>query len=716
MKMAWAIIIVVVASLLCVGAVFFINSRRIARTVMDSNKEMSATSREMTSASMDELTRTRLQELADDKATIADRTFYEFQQAVNMIATSAGKLYADSGSYTGRPADLPDPQKDGELSVQTLYASDTDPADPAIVRETGLLGNLQDELYSINAHYENIASVYFASETGIVVQADYIAGKKFDENGILMPLDANTRPWYQGAAAAGRPFITSVTKDAHTPRLGIMCGVPVYNNGQFMGVAGSGMYLDSINTLVESVDLGDKGNVCIVNQLGRILFSTFNSGELSVEENDKDLRLSSDAAMIGLAIEALRGERGIRQLSVNGVPSYVAFSPMKTVGWSIFVVLSEEQVEAPIAALEEGLDRIAAEAEEETTSKSNRASFLYFIVFAAALVIALVVSLLLSNHIVDPIQKLTKKVSQIKGEDLDFHWDLNTGDETQLLAESFESLTGRIQTYITDIQKITSEKERISTELELATRIQTNMLPNIFPAFPERRDFDIYASMNPAKEVGGDFYDFFLMDDDRLAMVMADVSGKGIPAALFMMVSMILIRNEVANGLSPAKVLENVNNKICSNNREEMFVTVWLGILDIKTGKVVAANAGHEYPTLKEPDGHFELIKDKHGFVIGGMPGLKYKEYEWQLEPGSKIFVYTDGIPEATSTSSELFGTDRMIDVLRSVEDKTPEEILRAISDAIHAHAGEAEQFDDETMLCVEYNGPEGAAVCAPEK
>ena len=659
----------------------------------------------MTSESMDELTRVRLQELADDKATIADRTFYEFQQAVNMIATSAAKLYSDSGSYTARPADPPDPQKDGELSLQVLYASDTDPSDPAIVREAGLLGNLQDELYSINTHFENIASVYYASESGIVVQADYISAKKFDENGNLMPLDAKTRPWYQGAAAAGRPFITSVTKDAHTPRLGIMCGVPVYYDGQLMGVAGSGMYLDSINTLIESVDLGDKGNVCIVNQLGRILFSTFKSGVLSVEENDQDLRLSADAAMIGLAIEALRGERGIKQLSIDGVPSYVAYSPMKTVGWSIFVVLSEEQVEAPIAALENDLDRIAAEAEEEAYEKSNRASFLYFFVFATALAIALAVSFMLSNRIVDPIQKLTKQVGQIEGDDLDFHWDLNTGDETQLLAESFESLTGRIKTYINDIQKITAEKERIGAELELATRIQTNMLPNIFPAFPDRKDFDIYASMDPAKEVGGDFYDFLLMDDDRLMMVMADVSGKGIPAALFMMVSMILIRNEVANGLSPAKALESVNNKICSNNREEMFVTVWLGILDLKTGKLTAANAWHEYPTLKEPDGHFELVKDKHGFVIGGMSGVKYKEYEWQLKPGSKVFVYTDGIPEATDSSNELFGTDRMVDVLRSVEDETPEEILRAVSAAIHQHAGEAEQFDDETMLCVEYKG-----------
>ena len=194
---------------------------------MDSNRQMSGTSRDMSSEYMDELARVRLQELADDKAALADRTFYEFQQAVSTVATAAEKLYADSGSYTSRPVPLPDPDKDGELSLQVLYATGVDPQAPEIVREVGLIGNLQDTIYSVNLNSENIASVYFASEKGAMVQADYISAKKFDENGMLMPLDAKTRPWYQGAAAAGKAFMTSVTQDAHTPNLAIMCGVPV---------------------------------------------------------------------------------------------------------------------------------------------------------------------------------------------------------------------------------------------------------------------------------------------------------------------------------------------------------------------------------------------------------------------------------------------------------------------------------------------------------
>ena len=249
------------------------------------------------------------------------------------------------------------------------------------------------------------------------------------------------------------------------------------------------------------------------------------------------------------------------------------------------------------------------------------------------------------------------------------------------------------------------ENSRIETELNMASSIQAEMLPNIFPAFPERKEFDIYASMTPAKEVGGDFYDFFLIDDEHLGIVMADVSGKGIPAALFMMASKILIQNYAMMGKSPKEVLETVNNQICSNNKQDMFVTVWLGILDLKTGELRASNAGHEYPALKEESGSFELVHDKHGFVIGGMAGYPYQEYTLQMKPGSKLFLYTDGVAEATNAANEQFGTDRMVDALRRVEKETPGDILKSVDEAVKGFVKEAPQFDDLTMLCLHYKG-----------
>ena len=321
------------------------------------------------------------------------------------------------------------------------------------------------------------------------------------------------------------------------------------------------------------------------------------------------------------------------------------------------------------------------------------------------MLLAGVAALVLSKRIVKPLAAMTNRVRSLGGNDLQFHMEpaFRTGDEIEILAESFAMLSGKTLQYISEVERVTAEKERIGAELSLATRIQADMLPNIFPAFPDRTEFDIYASMDPAKEVGGDFYNFFLIDDDHLCMTIADVSGKGVPAALFMMASMIILANNAMLGKSPAQILTDSNAAICSNNKEEMFVTVWLGILELSTGKLTAANAGHEYPTIMAPGGKFELYKDKHGFVIGGMDGARYKEYELTLAPGSKLFVYTDGVPEATDADKQLFGTERLLEALNAQPEASPEQLLHNVRAAVDGFVKDAEQFDDLTMLCVEY-------------
>ena len=231
------------------------------------------------------------------------------------------------------------------------------------------------------------------------------------------------------------------------------------------------------------------------------------------------------------------------------------------------------------------------------------------------------------------------------------------------------------------------------------------MLPHEYPPFPDRSEFDVYAVMDPAREVGGDFYDYFLTDDDHLGMVIADVSGKSVPAALFMMMSKIVVKNCMRLGMSPAEILETTNDTLCSDNQAEMFVTVWVGVLEISTGRLTAANAGHEYPVIKEPDGRYELLKDEHGFVVGAIEGVKYKEYKLQLKPGSKLFVYTDGVPEATDPDKQLFGTDRMLEALNSDPEASPEQVLRNVRRQVNTFVGDAEQFDDLTMLGLEYKG-----------
>ena len=286
---------------------------------------------------------------------------------------------------------------------------------------------------------------------------------------------------------------------------------------------------------------------------------------------------------------------------------------------------------------------------------------------------------------------------------------IRSRDEIGDLYHEIRSMQGRMVEYLQNLTQITAEKERIGAELNIATRIQADMLPRIFPAFPDRKEFDIYATMDPAKEVGGDFYDFFLIDSDHLGLVMADVSGKGVPAALFMVIAKTLIKNRAQMGGTPAEILRDVNGQLCEGNEAELFVTVWLAIIEISTGKGVAANAGHEHPTLCRANGKYELVEYRHSPAVATIEGIRFREHPFELHPGDRFFVYTDGVPEATDARNELFGSERMLAALNSDPEADPEQLLHNVRAAIDAFVGDAPQFDDITMLGFRYFGTEKA-------
>ena len=336
----------------------------------------------------------------------------------------------------------------------------------------------------------------------------------------------------------------------------------------------------------------------------------------------------------------------------------------------------------------------------------------YMIVIAVSTVLLAVVGSILAavflrKHFVNPVQRISDEATRFaqentKGEELG---NLSRIKEISNLAKSIDTMENDMTSYMENLTSATAEKQRIGTELGLARSIQENSLQSVFPAFPDRTDFDIYAVMDPAREVGGDFYHFNLIDDDHLVLIIGDVSGKGIPAALVMMVTNILTSDRMRMGKMPAETLSFVNKDICDRNRASMFVTEWVGVLELSTGKLIASNAGHEYPILQRADGTFELIKDKHGLVIGGLAETVYTEYELHMEPGTKLFVYTDGVPEATDADNNMFGTDRLLEALNAHPEATPEQVLKNVQQAVNDFVKDAEQFDDLTMLCVEYKG-----------
>ena len=326
---------------------------------------------------------------------------------------------------------------------------------------------------------------------------------------------------------------------------------------------------------------------------------------------------------------------------------------------------------------------------------------------------SVLVMYLMSRTVTKPISMLSKAVGEfgshggkITSGDV-INLPIHTRDEIGLLYQETREMEIRLIDYMDNLATVTAEKERIGAELNVATQIQADMLPRIFPAFPDRKEIDIYATMTPAKEVGGDFYDFFLIDENHLGLVMADVSGKGVPAALFMVIAKTLIKNRALMGGGPAEILSYVNEQLCEGNDAELFVTVWFAILDMTTGKGLAANAGHEHPALRRAGGEYELVIYRHSPAVATMKGMRFREHEFELHPGDSLFVYTDGVAEATNAHDELFGNERMLEALNEDPDATPEKLLPTVRKHIDRFVGDAPQFDDITMLGLLYKGPD---------
>ena len=317
-------------------------------------------------------------------------------------------------------------------------------------------------------------------------------------------------------------------------------------------------------------------------------------------------------------------------------------------------------------------------------------------------------SSLLSRSVIRPLMLIAHEAERFASSGVqraDTLKRVRNRNEIGALASSVGQMEMDIEKYVRDLTAVTAERERIGAELSVAAQIQSDILPAVFPAFPERKDFDIYASMAPAREVGGDFYDFFLIDESRLGLVMADVSGKGVPAALFMMIARTLIRNHVQSGEEPADALTAVNEQLCENNKENMFVTAWLGVLDLSCGELRFANAGHNPPLFKHGNGEYEYMRARAGLVLAGMDGIRYRQSSVQLSPGDRIFLYTDGVTEAESSGHTFYGEERLREALCGLTESRPKETVEAVDADVRRFAQGAEQMDDITMMCLEYTG-----------
>ena len=659
-----------------------------------------------TTAVIDTVIEENMDRITEMEARLTDEMFQDLATRVQMTGDYAKKLLDDPDSVPRAHWERPDASHNGELFVKVLLAEGLE--ESKVEDRLGVIANMTEMMLSLCTTY-GADNIWFTLPEGATLMADTVPGNWIREDGSFVSYNATDRYWYRQAVETGKMIFSDVEVDHRTQSLCVTCAMPVYStDGKLQGVAGADLYLDEMQqNIVESSK--DGGILLVINQNGHVIISPEDQGIFkAVNSADAaDLRESENADLANLVRDAMQGKTNVRRVPLQDGNYYMLGVPMDTVGWTLIAAFRETDAEQPILQLQKDYQTIQQEATDAYRSKSRQGRTLMFTILIVLLILMLTGAVILGKRIVKPLNNITKQISELSETNLEFKMAdaYRTGDEVEELAESFAAISHRTVEYLDTVKRVTAEKERISTELALATQIQAAMLPHIVPAFPERKDFDVIGSMDSAKEVGGDFYDYFLTDEDHLCMVIADVSGKGVPAALFMMASKIILQSVAMLGGSPAEILTKTNEAICSNNEAQMFVTVWAGILELSTGKLTCANAGHEYPVIKHSDGIFELFKDRHGFVIGGMDGMKYKEYEIQLEPGAKMFVYTDGVPEATNANQELFGTERMIEALNQDPNVPPMEILKNVRKAVDDFVMNAEQFDDLTMLCLEYKG-----------
>ena len=681
----------------------------LLRMANETGQSQAQAIKEYSENSMMALTKDNMENLAFQAADNTDWEIWSMSHETMIIANQVKAILENPDAYEEHEIEAPKKENGGKLALQLLIADNTNPTeeDMAIARKLAGIGPAMEEMIRDNDYIT--LDLYISLPNGMSVAMDTHSDRKFEADGSLRSYDPRERPWWIGAVETGEPYFAPAVYSDILKMADVELGVPVYVDGKLAAVVEGSMGMDSIGKIVSKVSYGKTGFSIVVSDDGKLIYSPRTEGDLEMDEMlSRDIRESGNAELNAVVDKALTGEIGFSEIKIDGENYCVAYGPMETVHWTQMLFVSKSELEHPTEVLLSQMDATTEKALSQYTRHFNQSIVITAIIMILLIVNAILVALMFSDRLTGPINTMTQKVGEISKDNFTFEMDdsFRTGDEIEVLANTFGELSERTKGYIKEIMEVTAEKERIGAELNVATKIQADMLPTDFPLFPNRNEFELFASMTPAKEVGGDFYDVFFLDDDHLCMVIADVSGKGVPAALFMVISKTIIKHRAQMGGTPAEILTDANNRLCEGNKQHMFVTVWLGILTISTGEVIESNAGHEDPIIQRGDGDYELYKAPHSLVLGAMSDFKYEDDTFTLNPGDALFVYTDGLPEATNAEGNRLENPRMLAAINKHKDDGVTELLPDVAKEVDAFVGDAPQFDDLTMMILRYRGP----------
>ena len=699
--LTFALLTLIFSTAICLSSIYFIRTSAI-----ESSKELGeSASAESAEALMRQLEQ-KITDQARDKTILASRKLDAYSDAMEIAASYAHTLLTEPDSYPDKPVDKPHEVNAGTWFMQRGILNESIPYEQ-IEAENKLLGNMEEIFAPLVASNENIATIYMGTEGGLMIAYD---PNSFD---LDSPDDElyyqfNETSWYQLGKAATKGYaFTDTYQDSYGRGLTITCVAPFTDaNGNFYGCVAMDILMSELNSTMVNDGVVEPSFAILIDHNGNYIagknVDQYAETMGSIFDNDSNIYLRVAGK------EILEKKEGMTSFGDGENAKYIAFATIPSTDWTLCILSPVSTVLQPAVTIRESIN-------ENTDNVVQTVQQGILTVIQSCLVLSALILIIVtlfvgraSKHISGPLKKLEADVRRISDGHFDQRTDVHTDDEIGSLASSFNVMTDSLQKYIADLKEVTAKEQRIAGELSAATTLQASMLPRNFADFAGHKEFDLFATMNPAKEVGGDFYDFFLIDNDHLGLVMADVSGKGIPAALFMVVSKTLIKNRAQMGGSPAEILKYVNEQLCETNEAQLFVTVWLAILEISTGKCMVANAGHEHPVVRRAGGQYELVTYRHSPAVATMEGMKFKEHEYQLYPGDSLFVYTDGVTEATDADNKLFGTDRMLEALNEEPDAKPDKLLRIVRKHINDFVGDAPQFDDITMMGLRYTGPEG--------
>ena len=624
------------------------------------------------------------EEYANGKMSTLDAQLTEYIRQIEEAAYFAGYVYENPEyfspvevneihSYMGQDVE-------GKTTFHYGTFEDGEEENPEILSELKTISSLEPYFATMRNRYTNITSIYVATKSHINIGYDESVSLKFDMHGFNP--ETLEKEWYTVPMSTGEMYMSNAYEDEFGRGLMMTVSAPYTVEGKVHGVVAADISIDYLSDEILNTDLSvEDGYHMLLNKDGNICcFEGMKAGDSALS------KLGSAGENIMNSIMA--GESGCCPTDIDGKEMYVIYDNTSSLDLKLLVFLPIDSIMAPTETLSDFCTKV---------------NVILMVLSLGVLAVAILTAISLCRKITRPIIELADKIGAIKGDNIDYVSEIHSGDEIELLSYKFERVVAHLKEYVEKLMTVTAEKERVSAELNVAKDIQASMLPCIFPAYPNRNEIDIYATMTPAKEVGGDFYDFFFVDETHIAIVVADVSGKGVPAALFMVIGKTLIKDHTTPGADLGEVFTVVNNMLCEANSEQLFITAFEGVLDLVTGEFRYVNAGHEMPFIYRKGGSFEALSVKPGFVLAGMEDIKYKPFSIMLNPGDKIFQYTDGVPEATNSNDELFGMERLKTVLEMLGDKNPGEILPAVRCAVDEFVGDAPQFDDLTMLCLEF-------------